>query len=197
MYHSQTNYATFWQRLLALLIDSVVLTILIFILLLIVNVGYPKASVYDPQTRGMVTTISAEAFIAILIVFLVVPYLYHALFESSHSQATPGKMALGIYLTTTRGNEVDLPTATMRYVVRVFLSGWLFYLGYWMMFFTARRQCLHDLLAGTIVVRNPGEHDIQRQRAHAFDPGITAHEDYWDGSQWVKRPIGPPQLPRS
>lgn len=191
MYHSQTQYAAFWQRLLAYLLDSVIVTVIMIILLVIINVGYPKASVYDPETGGVVTALSGEAFFAILLVLGIVPFLYYVLFESSHSQATPGKMALGIYLTSTRGGDIDLPTATMRYVVRIILSGSLFAFGYWLMFFTARQQTLHDLIAGTLVVRSAGEHEVYQRQVHVIDPGLAAHEDYWDGSQWVKRPVAP------
>jgi uncharacterized RDD family membrane protein YckC len=195
MYHSQTYYAAFWQRLLAWLLDGVILTILFFILLFIISVGYPTASVYDPQTGTTVKTLSSEGAIAVLISAFVVPYFYYAFFESSHFQATPGKLALGIYVSTTNGGEVDFATATMRYMVRGLLSGWCVSLGYWMFFFTARKQCLHDLVSGTIVVRNVDEHEVgaaPTRPLHSFDPGLAAHEDYWDGSQWVKRPILPP-----
>lgn len=192
MYHTRTYYAAFWQRLLAFLLDGVILLVVTFILYFIIAVGYPTASVSDPQTGATYRTLSGEGWIAVLAVAFVVPYLYYALFESSHFQATPGKLVLGIYLTTTSGQEVGLATASLRYLVRYLLSGSCLAIGYWMYFFTARRQTLHDLLGGTVVVRNVREEGLAAPPVQHFDPAVTAHEDFWDGNQWVKRPIYPP-----
>jgi hypothetical protein len=79
----------------------------------------------------------------------------------------------------------------MRDVVRIILSGSFFAFGYWLMFFTARQQTLHDLIAGTLVVRSAGEHEVYQRQVRVIDHGLAAHEDYWDGSQWVKRPVAP------
>jgi hypothetical protein len=79
----------------------------------------------------------------------------------------------------------------MRYVVRALLSGSCLAIGYWMFFFTARKQTLHDMISGTVVVRNV-EETAPTIPLRPIDPGLAAHEDYWDGSQWIKRPIVPP-----
>jgi hypothetical protein len=44
-----------------------------------------------------------------------------------------------------------LGRATIRLAVKAFLSGW-FLIGYIMAFFTQRKQALHDLIAGTLVL---------------------------------------------
>jgi uncharacterized RDD family membrane protein YckC len=81
----------------------------------------------------------------------IVGWVYFAGFESSHMQATPGKAALGLKVTDLNGNQIGFGTATGRYFGRI-LSG-ILYIGYIMVAFTERKQGLHDMLAGTLVVK--------------------------------------------
>jgi uncharacterized RDD family membrane protein YckC len=87
-----------------------------------------------------------------LIIMGVVWVAYQALLESSTLQATVGKLLLGIVVTDTNGQRIGLPVAAVRAMSKV-LSGVLLMNGYIMALFTARRQALHDLIAGTLVLR--------------------------------------------
>ncbi len=79
-------------------------------------------------------------------------WLYAALFESSHLQATPGKMALGIQVTDLNGERVSFGRATGRHFGK-WVSALTLGIGYLMCLFTARKQCLHDLMAGCLMQR--------------------------------------------
>jgi len=65
-----------------------------------------------------------------------------------------GKRALGLVVTDLDGRRISFGRATGRYFGKVF-SGMLFYVGFLMAAFTARKQALHDVLAGTLVVQRP------------------------------------------
>ncbi|WP_022661200.1 RDD family protein [Paucidesulfovibrio longus] len=78
--------------------------------------------------------------------------LYYAGLESSRFQATPGKLVLGFKVTDLCGRRISFSRATARHFAKI-LSGLLFFLGYVMIFFTRRRQGLHDMLAGCVAVR--------------------------------------------
>ena len=78
-------------------------------------------------------------------------WLYFALQESSVYQATLGKRALNIYVMDMYGHRVTFGQATGRYFGKI-LSG-ILCIGYIMVAFTERKQGLHDLLAGTLVMR--------------------------------------------
>jgi len=68
-------------------------------------------------------------------------------------RATPGKRALRLQVVTADGEErISFLRATGRWAGR-YLSLLPLFLGYLMQPFTARRQALHDLVAGTVVVQ--------------------------------------------
>ncbi|MDX6593454.1 MAG: hypothetical protein QOJ13_2650 [Gaiellales bacterium] len=65
--------------------------------------------------------------------------------------ATLGRRALGIKVTDVEGNRITFARATGRYFAKI-LSALTLLIGYIMAAFTARKQALHDLIAGTLVV---------------------------------------------
>jgi uncharacterized RDD family membrane protein YckC len=79
-------------------------------------------------------------------------WLYFGLLESSKLQGTLGKAALNIQVTDLHGRRISFGRATGRYFGK-WISGALFLIGYLIQPFTRRRQTLHDLMAGTLVVR--------------------------------------------
>ena len=81
----------------------------------------------------------------------VVSWLYFALMEASARGATLGKMALGIKVTDLNGGRISFGRASGRFFGKI-LSGAIFYIGYFMAGFTARKQALHDMLAGCLVI---------------------------------------------
>ena len=72
--------------------------------------------------------------------------------QSSSRQATLGKMALGIKVTSLDGERISFLRATGRYFATI-LSSLLLMIGYIMAAFTQRKQALHDMIASTLVVR--------------------------------------------
>ena len=83
---------------------------------------------------------------------LCASWLYFALMESSEMQATVGKMALGLYVTDLEGRRVSFGKATARFFGKI-LSTMTLGIGYIMAGFTVRKQALHDLIAGCLVLR--------------------------------------------
>ena len=84
-------------------------------------------------------------------VHMILCWLYFALFESSRRQATPGKMMLGIFVTDLQGRRISFLRALGRTVGKV-LSQVILWMGYLLALLTPRRQALHDMLAGTLVL---------------------------------------------
>jgi len=78
--------------------------------------------------------------------------LYYVLFIGLKGQ-TPGKMALGIRVVGLDGGPPGAVRAFVREVVGKFLSSLILCLGYFWMLWDPNRQCWHDKLAGTVVVR--------------------------------------------
>lgn len=131
-------YAGFWRRAAAYLLDIVLLAA-IFALFFGIDLG-----------AGRHGALTAAAF------GVVVAWLYFAGMESSKEQATLGKMALRIRVTDLDGARIGFARATGRLFAKI-LSALILYIGFLMVAFTARKQGLHDMLAGTLVLEGRAE----------------------------------------
>jgi uncharacterized RDD family membrane protein YckC len=78
-------------------------------------------------------------------------WLYYALMESSRHQATLGKAFMGLIVTDLKGDRISFARATVRYLAK-WLSILTLSLGFLMAAFTTRRQALHDIVAGCLIV---------------------------------------------
>jgi hypothetical protein len=74
--------------------------------------------------------------------------------ESSHWQATLGKLAMGVMVTDVEGRRISFGTATGRFLGK-FLSSLLLGVGYIIAIFSQKKQTLHDMLSDCVVTRKP------------------------------------------
>ncbi len=95
-----------------------------------------------------------------LFLFLMM-WMYYAAFEASAWQATPGKRVMKLYVTDLSGHPVTFGRASVRYFGRK-ISELTFLLGYLLAGLTERKQALHDLIAGCLVLRRPGAETFLR-----------------------------------
>jgi uncharacterized RDD family membrane protein YckC len=72
--------------------------------------------------------------------------------ESAPQQATLGKMALGLKVTDLQGEPISFARATGRYFGKI-VSSLIFFVGFMMTGWTEKKQALHDIMAGTLVVK--------------------------------------------
>jgi uncharacterized RDD family membrane protein YckC len=99
------------------------------------------------------------AFMLIGIVFLLatisllVTWLYHAWMESSEWQATLGKRMLGLVVTDMAGRRISFGRATVRHFSKIITNMVPLAIGYIMAGFTEKKQALHDMIAGCLVLR--------------------------------------------
>ena len=135
------RYAGFWSRLVAFVIDGIVLNIAYIVLGFIVGFTY-----------GLLFETEEGAEVLGWIISILTSWLYYALMESSSAQATLGKMALGVRVTNLDGKRISFGKATVRYLGR-FLSAITLGIGYLMIVFTEKKQGLHDMIAGTLVLK--------------------------------------------
>jgi uncharacterized RDD family membrane protein YckC len=146
--------AGFWWRVGAGVVDTILLAVELVALCLIVIVVYsvvlatasPSADVNVSDAQG------AQMLIMIAILQLIVSWLYSALLVRSSWQATLGKRLFGIEVTDVRGRRISFSRATARHAARMLVFPTLS-CGFLMMALTGKRQALHDVMAGTLVVR--------------------------------------------
>ncbi len=155
-----TNYAGFGQRLIAVIIDVIIIGVVqsfVFVpILAAVGFGFASGAenmdLSDPdQAAGLVGTIMAAAGGAWLLA-TVIQVLYFTFMESSKMQATVGKLALGLKVTDLEGNKLDFTKALIRNLSRI-ISGMIMLIGYIIAAFTEKKQALHDIIAGTLVLK--------------------------------------------
>ena len=145
-------YAGFWLRVVAYLIDFVLLNIVSFIIG--GAIGLVVGFVVGLVDRDALPTVLALVKTAVMILVLILIWFYYAFMESSRLQATLGKLALGLRVTDGQGNRVGFGRATGRFFGKI-ISGLILLVGYMMAGWTPRKQALHDMMADTLVVRKP------------------------------------------
>ena len=128
------DYAGFWIRVGAVIIDAVILQV-INVALAFIIVG-----TYDM----LAPSVSVQILSAVLGV------LYYVGMESSSRQATLGKMAVGIKVGKANGERISFLNATGRYFAKI-ISVIILFIGYIMVAFDSKKQGLHDKLANTYV----------------------------------------------
>jgi uncharacterized RDD family membrane protein YckC len=154
----RVEYAGFWLRFLAYIIDNLVIgtaAVMILIpLIFLTGLGAFLSKIFAEEDID-----DMGAFMLVGIVFLlatislVVTWLYHAWMESSEWQATVGKRVLGLVVTDAAGQRISFGRATARHFSKIITNMVPLAIGYIMSGFTERKQALHDMIAACLVLR--------------------------------------------
>jgi len=131
-------FAGFWLRLVAFLIDSVILLT-------------PKALV-DFLVFSTTSNEHGAADAVSQVFFLGLDWVYFAALESSPWQATIGKKILSLRVSDLAGKRITFGRASGRFFAQ-FVSAIALCIGFIMIAFTEKKQGLHDMMAGTIVTK--------------------------------------------
>ena len=144
------EYGSLWKRLAAVFIDAGLVTILVvptclfFAWMLEILSDAKMIGREDARfTAGMST----------VVFFLVVDWVYHARLMSTRRQATFGKRWMGLRVTDMAGGPISFGQATGRHFAK-FLSTFALLVGFIIAIFSKRRQALHDMVAGTLVLKS-------------------------------------------
>ena len=157
-------YGGFWLRFVAAFVDGLIVGIpfwIVVMVLIFMSGGFGMLIHRIPQDTHPVDPREAMALLAPFFmafflgwfVFLILQWLYFAGMESSARQATFGKSVMSLRVTNYEGQRISFSHATGRYFAKI-ISGLVpLAIGYIMAGFTEKKQALHDLIAGTLVVR--------------------------------------------
>lgn len=149
------QYAGFWRRFVAHLIDQIVVGIAAFVIfipgLALLGIGIGAGIMEESESAVGLILAAVAAYLVAILLIVVGQWLYYALMESSGKQATLGKLALGLVVTDLGGNRISFGRATGRYFGKI-LSGMIMMIGYIMAGFTERKQALHDIMASCLVI---------------------------------------------
>lgn len=93
------------------------------------------------------------ALLCMVVAVPIVNFIYHVIMECSAKQGTYGKQILKIKVCDMQGERITLIHSTGRNFAKL-LSVMTFFIGYLFAFFTRQQQCLHDMIAGTLVMKD-------------------------------------------
>ncbi len=138
-------YAGFWRRAAASMLDTLILAVLSYLLKLVYALFVGATLLVFGGDIGLM------AFFHDIALQLALSLFYWVGMEASSCQATLGKMAVGIKVTDEYGRRLTFGRAFGRRLCSIF-SALLFGIGYLMCAFSVRKQCLHDMMTGCLVV---------------------------------------------
>jgi uncharacterized RDD family membrane protein YckC len=157
------RYAGFWLRVVAYLVDGLILGIPLggIILIVILAMGgfaamHSSLPAGEPDQTALVALIGAFLgfYLVVLCFTLAASWLYFALMESSPRQATLGKSLLSLRVTDKNGQRLSFGHATGRYFSKIITGLVPLGIGYILAGVTEKKQALHDFIAGTLVFRD-------------------------------------------
>ena len=130
------SYASFWERLAARMIDSLVLQVVGFVIGFLLAIGFGLSDL------GTIYLLSFAGAI-----------FYNVLMESSSKKGTLGKNYMGLQVTDFSHNQISFWRALSRYFASL-ISLLIILIGYLIQPFTAKRQTLHDIISETVVTKS-------------------------------------------
>jgi len=152
--------AEFWRRLVAYLLDSIIVIVLFFIIVNILAKSFRFHKAEDVRTLMRMTS---------LFLWLI----YFILFESSSLQATPGKLIMKLKVVNREGEKITVIRAFLRYLARL-LSMIILGIGYLFMLSDIRKTALHDILTRTSVIYRADRFDTDLGEDQLLDFNIDS-----------------------
>jgi uncharacterized RDD family membrane protein YckC len=140
------QFAPHGERLVAYIVDSLILSALLLVFVLVFVAVY-----FVSAARGSNSTIGIFA----LIVFTVLVFASLAYFPFFWVRGgqTPGMKLFGLYVVRdSDGGPIGWGAAILR-LIGYWIDALAFYLGYIWIFIDSRRRGWHDLIAGTLVIK--------------------------------------------
>jgi uncharacterized RDD family membrane protein YckC len=137
------RYASFWSRVGALVLDSIVLFVIGFGLQLLLGIA-----IATQTTRA--TQVPVAILLLQQLIGFVIAILYETIFIGRFG-ATLGKMAAKIHVVTAEGGRVTYLRAFARYFAKL-VSAFTLLIGYLMAAFDTQGRALHDRICNTRVV---------------------------------------------
>ncbi|MDP7096814.1 MAG: RDD family protein [Candidatus Poseidoniia archaeon] len=154
-YAGGSPFKGFWIRLVAAIIDGVLLLIAFFVFAILITVIFGGLGGLLGGEEGTFGA-GLMGFLLAILVFTIFQLLYKPLMEASEFQGTLGKYMLGMKVVKANGERLDMGTSFVRSIVYLvcmaLMSLVVPVLAFFMIGFTEQKQGLHDIVAKTFVV---------------------------------------------
>jgi uncharacterized RDD family membrane protein YckC len=129
------KYVGFGPRLLAAIIDSILLNIVGFIIGMVLQMVMGKSGLTLAQVISLAINI------------------YYIVFYQASTGQTLGKKAMGIKVVTLDGKKPSAGIFFLRDIVGKLVSAVILFIGFFMILWDGKKQGLHDKIASTVVVK--------------------------------------------
>lgn len=139
--HTPQYFASFDQRLMAWAIDYFIIAVIYAVILAI---------------AVLLTEVQQIRLMLVAGALLLVPltkFIYNVIGDCSKTQGTIGKKLMDIKVTNDYGVKLNLAQSLVRNVSKL-ISNITFGFGYLYLFLNKKQQCLHDSIAGTLVIKD-------------------------------------------
>lgn len=146
----QMEFAGFWKRFLAYMIDYFILNSVGTIIGLFIGIPLGIFGAASGLTEDEMTFFLFGVYVIILPFSILLGLLYYGICESSKMEGTIGKYALGIKVINKDGSKISFWKAVGR-AFAMTISLFTFGVGWIMIAFTDKKQALHDMVAGCYV----------------------------------------------
>lgn len=152
------DYAGFWKRFGAWVIDYLILLVPVSIIAVSMGATVAFEHFMTQLHSGVAPSVAvveySKAVRPASLVALVIGFVYYAAFECSKWQATPGKLAIGMRVTSLDGHRIGFGRSLARNAVRLvnMITALLPLICYLAVAWTMRKQGFHDMLAKTLVL---------------------------------------------
>lgn len=155
---SPVEYAGFWLRVAASLIDSLIVlpaigVLMVPVIFLSVFLGKLTGSQHKNFSDEGAAVVAIGAVLGVFVIGIVGGWLYHAYMESCSWQGTVGKRAVNILVTDLEGRPLTFGRATGRHFAKMITGMIPLGIGWIMAGFTEKRQAIHDMITSCLVVR--------------------------------------------
>ena len=130
------HYAGFWIRVVAYILDVLILSPLLIITLFVISLKFSL----EPTIMSLL----------ISVITLILWGLYEIIMVGKKG-ATLGKMVIGAKIVKDNGDEIDMNSSAIRFAGKI-VNNFTIYIGYIMVAFTGKKQGLHDMMAQTYVI---------------------------------------------
>jgi uncharacterized RDD family membrane protein YckC len=146
---SSFRYGAITARLIALIVDWMIVFAILFVVFIPLFVISMFASILVAPILALFNLTLIPSFCFLLV---LAHWIYFATMESSDRGATYGKRLFGLRVVDDKGNKLSFSRATLRYFAKI-ISAMPLMLGFVMAMFTQKKQALHDLIAETLVIK--------------------------------------------
>jgi len=134
-------FASLDVRLLAVIIDYFIIFAIYCVIATIVVIFI------DEKQMRIIVSVAGLAIIP------VSKIIYCTIMESSARQGSWGKILMGLKVSDEKGAPINFSRSLIRNLSKIISTGTIG-LGYMMGFFDKKQQCLHDKIAGTLVIKD-------------------------------------------